>query len=255
LFQQGVALAGLVRYEQQGRAARITLDSPHNLNAFGSLLLTEARTHLDRALDDPAVRAIVFGAEGRLFSSGSDLKEGPGSEPPLIALLDAVRTSPKPVIGEVGAPAYGGSLALLAVCDIVMAADTATFALPEVRFGIAPTLAAVYCVPRMNPLDALDMILTGEPFTAERARQAGLVTRVVPGAELQAATARLVDSLSLGGPNALHQAKQLCARIPTMTREEAVAFASRMTEEIMGSPEAKEGIASFAEKRTPGWQA
>jgi methylglutaconyl-CoA hydratase len=243
----------LVALKRDGGVARITFNSPNNFNALGTTLLTDAIAHLERSLADPEVRVVVVGASGRFFSSGSDLKDvGPSAER-LEALLEAVRTAPKPVIACIAGDAYGGALGLVAVCDLVVAADTAQFAFSEVRWGVAPTIAAVHCLSRLRPVDALEMFLTGEPFSAQRAHEAGLVTKVVPAKSLEREIDQLVEALMLGGPVALQLCKELCRTIPTLPRGEAQELVSRMTEELMSSAEAQEGLAAFAGKRSPGW--
>ncbi|MGE5596438.1 MAG: enoyl-CoA hydratase/isomerase family protein, partial [Hyphomicrobiales bacterium] len=208
----------LVHIEAARGVATITLDSPANRNALSRQLTAELAARLQAALDDPAVRIIVLTGSGTVFCSGADLKEqreanaagGAGSGPSgLPAILTAMWHSPKPVIGRINGVARAGGLGLVAACDIAVAADTATFALSEVRIGVIPAVISVVLLPKLNPARAMELFIGGEPFSAADAVSYGLLNAAVPTDELDAAVDRYVTMLRKGAPNAVAGAKRL----------------------------------------------
>lgn len=243
----------LIQSRVHGSVCDLVLDSPDNRNALGTPLVDRLRDALARAAADDAVRTVVISSGGPVFSSGSDLNEPSPSLEPLISLFEAIADLAKPVVASVGGDVFGAAVGLVAACDIVVAADTARFALPEVRWGVAPTVAAVLCVPRLRPVDALEMMLTGEPRSAEWAQRAGLVTTVAPADSLARAVTDVTDAMSHAGPHALRRSKQLCRQIPTMTRADAFDLARAMSRDMLSGAEANEGLIAFRERRPPAW--
>ena len=153
--------------------ATLTLDSPANRNALSRALRAQLRDALAAALADDAVRVIVLDHTGRVFCSGMDLAEAAGGgvqdqgvrEFP--DLLESIWTSPKPVVAAVRGPARAGGVGLLAACDVVVAAESATFAFSEVRLGLVPAVISAVVLPRMVPHVAHRLMLTGQVFDAE----------------------------------------------------------------------------------------
>lgn len=234
----------------------ITLDSPHNANALSTHLLTKLLADLDEAMADPGVRLVVLTGAGKVFCSGADLKEAsttPTAAAPLMAdVLRLMWDSPKPVICRVNGAARAGGIGLVAAADIAIAADRASFAFSEVRVGVVPALISVPCLRRMPSRAAAEYFLTGEVFDAKRAAEIGLLTKAVPGDDLDRETARYADMLLRGAPRALAATKQIL-------RDGQADFAvglTKMTElsaTFFGSDEAREGMAAFAAKRDPAW--
>ncbi|HRD99754.1 MAG TPA: enoyl-CoA hydratase-related protein, partial [Ilumatobacteraceae bacterium] len=146
----------------------------------------------------------------------------------------------------------GGALGLVAACDLSIAAADVRFGFGEVRLGLAPTTAAVHCLPKMRRADALELLLTGERFGAQRAAEAGIINRVVAPESLDDSVAGLVAALILGGPIALGACKRL-ARTITDAGPDAYALARELNAALVGSPEATEGIAAFLDRRPPVW--
>ena len=231
----------VVGYRTAGRVAMVTLDSPQNRNALSSSLLSQLRTALQRAAEDPLVRVVVLGHTGTTFCSGADLREqeearartgrSPGAgalAPILVAILDC----PKPVVAEVAGAVRGGGMGLVAACDLAVAAEPATFAFSEVRVGVAPAVIAHAVLARMTPAWSAELFLTGRTFSAAEAQSAGLVNRVVPAGELSAEVAGLVSDLVAGAPGAQAEVKRLLARVPRLERgqalEEMVALSERL---------------------------
>src|SRR4051794_31142353 len=204
--------------------ATITLDSPHNRNALSAQLRQELASHVTTALADDAVRVVVLSHSGTVFCSGMDLKEASsgavaGQEFP--QLLEAIWTSPKPVVARLAGPARAGGLGLVAACDIAVAADTVTFALTEVRIGVVPAIISVTVLPRLLPRAANELFLTGETFDARRAVEVGLLNRAVPVEQLDDEVRRFTDMLALGAPGALAATKTMLrsARPASMTED------------------------------------
>lgn len=241
-------------YELAGGVATITLDRPESRNALSGELVDSLGDDLTRALADDAVRVIVLTNSGPAFCAGADLK---GSEGPrrwdLPAVLQRMLDAPKPVVGRIAGHCLGGGVGLAAACDLSIAADDARFAFTEVRVGVAPAIISVVCLPKLRRADALELFLTGERITAERAAQVGLITRSAPRAELDGAVAAIVASLLAGGPGALAAAKDLVMRVPAMERDAAFTWAADVSARLFASAEAAAGIAAFRDKSRPPW--
>jgi methylglutaconyl-CoA hydratase len=279
--------AEAVRYEVAGRVATLTMDQPQNRNALTPALLNGLADGLAAAVADPAVRVIVLTNTGPAFCAGADLSgagsavvapsgggsavvapsgggsavvapSGGGSavvapRAGLTDVLAAIQDSPKPVLARIGGHCMGGGVGLAAACDISLASDTARFGFTEVRVGVAPAIISVVCLPRLRRGDALELFLSGERFSAERAAAVGLITRAVPAAALDAEVAAMTDKLLTGGPAALAAAKRLVYTVPGMTRAEAFSWAGELSGALFASDEAAEGMAAFREKRPPSW--
>jgi methylglutaconyl-CoA hydratase len=147
----------------------------------------------------------------------------------------------------------GGGNGLVAACDIAVAAASARFAFSEVRLGLAPAIIATVCIPRMNPRDASELLLTGERVTADRVLRAGLVTAVVEDDGLDAAVQRYVESLLACGPQALRETKELLRRVPMLQRDEAFAWTAELSARLFTSEEAKAGMTAFLTKSSAPW--
>lgn len=254
--------AELVHLEIARGVATITLDSPANRNALSRQLVSELHNHLENAIADASSRVVVLTGTGTVFCSGADLKEqrtanesggnqsGPSGLP---EILTTIWESPKPVIARVNGPARAGGLGLIAACDIAIAAETANFALSEVRIGVIPAIISVVLLPKLGLTTAMELFLTGDTFDARRAVEIGLLTAVSPAGELDATVARYVDSLRQGAPTALAGAKELVREVPSLPMQDAFREMSRRSAEYFASDEAREGMTAFAEKRPPRW--
>jgi len=240
----------LVHYAADAGVATITLDSPDNRNALSTRLMATLSELLTAAESDDAVRVIVLTHTGRVFCSGMDLVEAQIGVTPVGAfpsILQAIWNAPKPVIARVGGPARAGGIGLLAVCDIAIAARTATFAFSEVRLGVVPAVISVPVLRRVTGAGR-ELMLTGEVFDGDRAAAIGLIDAAID--DVDAEVTRYVELVVQGAPEALAETKRLL-RGPADTDafEAMLALSTR----FFGSADAREGIAAFREKRPPRW--
>jgi methylglutaconyl-CoA hydratase len=249
----------VTRYAIRGAAAWITLDSPATRNALSDAIITELGEHLQRANGDPSVRAIVLTGTGPAFCAGADLKnrgggavaaDGPN---PFVAILQAIWNGPKPVVAAVNGHAFGGGVGLIAAADIAIAIDSAQLSFSEVRIGVIPAMISVVVLPKLGAHHTMRLFLTGNRFGAAEALDYGLLHRVVPAAELEAAVQAEVDAIALGGPVAVAEAKRLVRTVGGLPMDEAFAYAERKIATLFASDEAAEGMAAFAQKRKPRW--
>lgn len=256
-------MSSLVHKALEGGIATITLDSPPNRNALSVRLLGDLEARLNWALGDPDVRVIVLTGTGPVFCSGADLKEqrvAPATgaaDAPVTAsfpeVLGLIWESPKPVICRLNGTARAGGLGLVAACDFAIAPLSASFAFTEVRLGVVPAMISVPVLRRVQPRAAAEYFLTGEVFDAARAVEIGLLTRAVPGEELDAEVARYAEMLIKGGPEALAITKRMVRDIPGVSFEEGLRQMTALSAQRFTSDEGQEGIAAFMEKRPPKW--
>jgi methylglutaconyl-CoA hydratase len=240
----------------------ITIDSPGNRNALSRAVTEGLIARFEQANADDGVRAIVLTATGGTFCSGADLKEqreaaatgdaGEGTQR-VVAVLQQILESPKPVVGRINGHARAGGIGLVAACDIAVAAEPATFAFTEVRLGLVPAMIAVVTLPKLGIVRASEYYLTGEMLGAEQAQAMGLLNAVAPVTGLDEAVAHYSRALILGAPHALAATKQLVRDLERMPKDEAFQMAERLSAEFFNSEEGREGMTAFAEKRSPRW--
>lgn len=248
-----------VRYERQDAVALLTLDDPGHRNALSSGIREGLRRGLRQASDDPQVRvAVVTGAGDKAFSAGANLKELAEHEigiPSADYMPIVGRTDPfdKILIAAVNGLALGGGFLLAQMADLVIAAEHATFGMPEVRVG----RGAPWSVPlsRMIPQRVwLEMCLTGEPINAQRAYEIGFVNAVVPaGQELPEAIA-WAEKIAANAPLTVRASHQMVRLAGEMGRAAAWDVADRLFEPVYRSEDALEGPRAFADGREPRWK-
>lgn len=251
-----------VLVEVRDHVAYVTLNRPTVLNAVSHEVDLQLAEAWDRIDDDPDVRVAVLAAAGeRAFCAGADIRGG-GAEPTrriafgggLTGIGGPLRVLRKPLIAAVHGYVLGGGFELAMCADIIVAADTTQFGLPEVKAGIIGEAGVVHRAIRQLPHHvALALILTGERMGVADAERFGLVNEVVPFAELEAATARWADRLLAASPLALQAAKAAALSRAGHPLEVALATTFDLIEEYAHSEDVVEGRAAFAEKRAPQW--
>jgi enoyl-CoA hydratase/carnithine racemase len=250
-----------LQYEERGPVAYLTLNRPEKRNALSAALVRDLAANIERLAGVSHIRCVVLGAAGGVFSSGHDLREITKASAAELTEIFAncsrmmlgLRKLPQPVIAKVQGMATAAGCQLVAACDLAIAVDSATFATPGARIGLFCTTPMVPLVRTIAPRAAMEMLLTGAPITARRAYELGLVNRVVPAAELDAAVQSLVDALLVNSPNALAIGK--AAFYDQLPMDESRAY-GRATEVMIDNaqrPDAREGIDAFLGKRKPVW--
>ncbi|MGN0101505.1 enoyl-CoA hydratase family protein [Dietzia sp. CH92] len=256
----------LVRYEVADGAARLTLDSQHNRNAISTALVEQLHAALDRAAGEDAARVVVLGHAGGTFCAGADLSEastagaetGPEEQAAertrvFLGLLRAIVAHPKPVIAAVDGHVRAGGMGLVAACDLALAGPASTFALTEVRLGLAAAMISVPLAARVRSRDLTRALLTGEKFDAAHARSIGLLTEAVE--DLDAAVGELVAAFRPCSPQGLRENKALLAG-PVLAELDARGDElAGITARLFGTPEVAEGMTAFLERRPPSWAA
>ena len=258
--EPGLGMADTIKLDVTGGIARVTLARPDVRNAFNAGVIAELHAVFTRinAADD--VRAIVLSGEGTVFCGGADVKWMRESLDLSVEAntIDAERMSDMfraidncahPVIGRIHGAALGGGAGLAAVCDIAIAGDEAIFGFTEVKLGIIPAVISPFVLAKIGPSHARALFLTGERFGAERALQIGLVHRVVPGAELDAAVDAALAEIRTAGPRAVSAAKLLVRRVGDATYHETRALTSEAIANQRVTPEGQEGLRAFLERR------
>ncbi|MEU8521323.1 enoyl-CoA hydratase family protein [Streptomyces sp. NBC_01216] len=224
----------------------LTLDSPANRNALSAALVAELAAALTACGKDPGVRAVVLAHTGSTFSAGADLKAPPNPYT-FVALLRQLVELPKPVVGVVRGHARAGGLGLLGACDLVVASETADFALTEVRIGVAPAVISLTLLPKLEQRAAARYYLTGERFGPAEAIRMGLVT--ASDEDLDG----ILDGLRKGSPQGLAESKRLVAARVLETFERDAEELVRRSATLFASAEAREGMTAFLERRDPEW--
>jgi len=251
-----------VLYEVAEHVAFLTLNHPEKRNALSRALLEALKRQLDRAAADPAVKAVVLRAAGPVFSAGHDLRELTGGDEAAYAslfalcteVMEAIRKLSKPVIAQVQGLATAAGCQLAATCDLVVAAENASFATPGVKIGLFCSTPAVALSRAVGPKKAMEMLLTGSPITAAEAERAGLVNRVVPAGRLAEETTKLARQVIAASGYTLAVGKRAFYEQLPLDRPAAYEVAQQAMVENALAPAAKEGITAFLEKRSPRWE-
>lgn len=244
----------LVHYDVTGPLATLTLDSPHNKNALSRQLVTELFGHLETAEADPDVRVVLLRSADRVFCSGADLSEATtdGMEEGarrIVELQRFVVTMSKPVVTCVLGAVRAGGIGLVAASDVAIVAEDSSFALTEVKLGLAAAIISLTVHHRMNPRAAALTTLGGEVFSGTEAAAYGLVTRAVPADRLDEEVRRVCDSIATGAAQGLRESKailnrELVARIDAHGEEMATLSAR-----LFASDEAREAMTAFLNRK------
>lgn len=249
----------LTRIEQG--VLTIEFDRLDKKNAITAAMYQQMADALRAAAGDDAVRAIVVRGKDEIFTAGNDLedflKRPPSSEEdaakaPVFQFLYEISHAVKPLVAAVSGPAVGIGTTLLLHCDLVYAAEGARFSLPFVQLGLCPEAASSLLLPRLAGYQrAAEKLLLGEPFHAQEAQQIGLVTRVVPAAELHDFALAQARKLAALPASSLRETKRLMKGFDTAQMETQMAQEGAVFRRLLQSPEAKEAFTAFFEKRKP----
>ena len=249
----------MIIVETHGPVGLIRLNRPTALNALCDQLMTELGSQLLAFDADPAIGAIVLTGSERAFAAGADIKEMRDRKYPAVYQDDfigqrweTVLQVRKPVIAAVAGFALGGGCELAMMCDIILAADTAKFGQPEINLGVIPGAGGTQRLTRaVGKSKAMEMILTARMMDAAEAERANLVSRVVPAADLLAEALKLGEKLAALSPVAVAMAKDSVNRAFEVNLHEGVRYERRLFLSLFGTPDQREGMAAFAEKRKP----
>ena len=251
---------------REGAVARLTLARAQVHNAFDDELVARLTAALRELDADPGIRAAVLTGDGSTFSAGADLhwmrtmataseSENEADALRLATLMRVLDEFTKPTLARVNGSAYGGGVGLIACCDIAIGVPTAKFALSEVRLGLAPAVISPYVLAAIGPRQARRLFLGGEVIDAAEAQRIGLLHTVVPADELDDACARQLHWLAKGGPQAQAACKSLLRRLRRAALDAAGQDAANaaLIACLRVSPEGREGMQAFLDKRPPRW--
>jgi enoyl-CoA hydratase/carnithine racemase len=254
-------MSDILHVESAGGVVRLTLNRPEKRNALSYELLTQFERALRSIEGERDARVVVIAARGPAFCSGHDLAEMVGqneaSYQDLFAFCTRVmlglRRLRQPVIARVHGIATAAGCQLVASCDLAVAAQEALFATPGVKIGLFCTTPMIPLVRAVPAKAAMEMLLSGEPITAQRAFELGLVNRVVPAAELDIAIKTLTDKITAMSPYVIAAGKRAFYQTESLNESDAYARAQCVMTENALHPDAQEGISAFLQKRSPHW--
>jgi enoyl-CoA hydratase/carnithine racemase len=247
--------------EHLGPVARLTLNNPERRNPLGRPAIAALSTAFDAIATDPTVRVVVLAAAGPVFCAGHDLSQMVGrDEAEYRALFSEcaemmlkIRQLPQPVIARVQGMATAAGCQLVATCDLAVASRTAQFAAPGLKIGLFCTTPMVPLMRAVPAKAALEMLLTAEPISAERALAIGLINRVVEPEQLDAAVDELTGQIARGCPEIVALGKRAFYRQQSLDEVAAYGEAVELITANALRPEAQEGIAAFLQRRAPRW--
>jgi enoyl-CoA hydratase/carnithine racemase len=252
----------MLRYEVDPPRATITIDDPERHNPLSNAAVDEMEGLVRQAAADDSVRAIVVtGAGDRAFSAGGDLRGGFVDDPigdhdargAIVRLVLALRGCGKPTVARVNGHALAGGFGLAAACDIVIAADDATFGLPEVKVGLWPMVITAVLQRVMPHKAALELMITGRRISAEEAQRLGVVSRVVGRDDLDDAVDLVVGGIAATSPTVMRMGKDSFYAVEDLDFTAALQHLHTALTTVASTDAAAEGVAAFLEKRHPDW--
>jgi enoyl-CoA hydratase len=244
--------------ETSGRVGLVTLNRPQALNALNATLMSELNQALEVYDADRGIGCIVITGSERAFAAGADIKEMSSLTYPdtylddFITSWDRVAARRKPIIAAVGGFALGGGCELAMMCDMIIAADTAKFGQPEIRLGVIPGAGGTQRLTRaIGKAKAMDLCLTGRMMDAAEAERAGLVSRIVPAADLLQEAMKAAETIASMSLPSVMTAKESVNRAYETTLSEGLRFERRVFHALFATEDQKEGMAAFVGKRPP----
>ena len=250
----------VILVETRGRVGLITLNRPQALNALNAAIVGEINRALDGFETDPGIGCVVLTGSEKAFAAGADIKEMADKSYPqaylddFITAWDRVAARRKPLVAAVAGFALGGGCELAMMCDIILASDTAKFGQPEIKLGVMPGAGGTQRLTRIvGKAKAMEMCLTGRMMDAAEAERSGLVSRVVPAAELLPEAIRTAETIAgMSLPIAM-MTKESVNRAYETTLAEGIRFERRVFHAMFATADQKEGMAAFVEKRPPAF--
>ena len=251
-----------ILFEQDGPVAYVTMNRPKKRNALSLDHMLELTTCLRAIGEAKEAQVVILRGEGPAFCAGHDLSEMVGRDPDFYRhtfdvcceLMETVQAIPQPVIAEVHATATAAGCQLAATCDLVVASQEARFATPGVRIGLFCSTPMVALSRAIGQKKAMEMLLTGDPISAEEALAEGLVNRVVPAERLESETRALADKIAEASPLIVGIGKQAFYRQLEMPTGQAYAYTKEVMSFNATFADAQEGMCAFLEKRKPEWK-
>jgi methylglutaconyl-CoA hydratase len=255
----------LLSVRREGAIERVALNRPDVRNAFDEHMIEELTAWAHAAQRDTAIRVVVFSGNGKVFSAGADAawmakmagfshEENLRDAQRAAEMFYALNTVPAIVIGRIHGAALGGGCGLAAICDIVVAEEGAVFGFTETKLGILPAVISPYALAKIGRSAARELFLTGMRFDATRAKEIGLVHRIVPAAELDAAVQQYIDEALSTAPTAVAAAKSLIPQVWGLEPADAQDITAEAIARQRVSPEGQEGLHAFLDKTRPSWQ-
>ena len=259
-------MATALLIEHQGPIGIVTMNRPERHNAFDDALITELTDALRAMEADEEVRIVVLSGAGKSFSAGADLnwmkrmagytkEENQRDAMAMAALMRTLASLAKPTIARVHGAAYGGGVGLVACCDVAVGSHAASFALSEARLGLVPAVISPYVVAAIGERSARRYFVTGERFDAAEAWRLGLLHEIAPSdGAMDDKIGEICDAMLDCGPAAQREAKELIRAVANKPlHSEMVQDTAERIARIRSSPEGREGIVAFLEKRKPSW--
>lgn len=248
--------------ETRGEVGLITLDRPDALNALNAALMRDLGSALDAFEDDSAIGAVVITGNEKAFAAGADIKEMQDksfaevySEDFITSDWERIATCRKPIIAAVAGFALGGGCEIAMMCDFILAGDNAKFGQPEIKLGVIPGSGGTQRLTRfIGKSKAMEMVLTGRMMDAGEAERAGLVSRVLPVAELVDEAVRVAGEIAALSRPSVMMAKEAVNRAFETSLAEGVRFERRLFHATFALADQKEGMAAFVEKRKPAFK-
>jgi enoyl-CoA hydratase/carnithine racemase len=251
-----------VLYEKDAHVVTISYHRPERMNAINGQMREELNAAWLRFRDDEEAWVAILTGTGRAFCAGADVREGGAAgtfagtfwEKPTINSFESGLELFKPTIAAINGPCLGYAVTAVSFCDFVIASERATFGFPEVRLGVPTIVGAIRMPQRLAWADAMELLLVGEAVDAARAKEMGLVWKIVPHDNLMSEARQLADRLCKSAPLAVRATKEVAVRTRTLPWIESVRFGETMRLVASTSTDAAEGRAAFREKRSPNWQ-
>jgi enoyl-CoA hydratase len=247
--------------KHEGFVATVQLNRPKVLNALNLQLMVELVEALDTLDNDPDVRCIVIHGSERAFAAGADITEMAGAsstemlQRDQFTRWDRIRRVKTPIIAAVSGVALGGGCELVMICDMIVASETARFGQPEINIGVMPGAGGTQRLTRaVGKALAMEMVLTGRMITAEEAKDAGLINKIVPVEFYLEAAVKLAREVAARPPIAARLAKESVLKSFDTTINDGLEFERKNFYLLFSTDDMKEGMAAFLEKRKPEWK-